>query len=111
MPAQSSAALERSLRLLGPLEGCVMRLVWSRQLRQPFVVRDVQPQMPELAYTTVMTTLNRLADKGLLSVTPVRGRRAHGYAIRLTPDGTRLTRSSNNLGRSRWQHSREKLTA
>jgi predicted transcriptional regulator len=42
--------------------------------------------MPELAYTTVMTTLNRLAEKGLLSVTPVRGRRAHEYRAVMNPD-------------------------
>lgn len=43
-----------------------MRAVWSDQVLGRFVVRDVQPRMPELAYTTVMTTLTRLARKGLL---------------------------------------------
>ncbi len=31
------------------------------------MVRDVHLLAPELAYTTVMTTLRRLADKGLLT--------------------------------------------
>lgn len=56
-----------------------MRAVWSGQVREPFVVRDIQPVTPELAYTTLMTTLNRLAEKGILSVERVAGQRAHDY--------------------------------
>src|SRR5207248_665149 len=52
----------------------------------PFVVRDVQARMPELAYTTVMTTVNRLADKGLLDVQLVRGQRAHSYRVAASPE-------------------------
>ena len=40
---------------------------------------DVQALMPQLAYTTVMTTLRRLADKGLLTARAEPGRRAHEY--------------------------------
>jgi predicted transcriptional regulator len=54
-----------------------MRAVWTRALPEPFVVRDVLALMPELAYTTVMTTVRRLADKGLLAADA--GRRAHEY--------------------------------
>jgi len=56
-----------------------MRAIWSGAVREPFVVRDVQAKTPGLAYTTVMTTLNRLADKGLLKVRAVPRQRAHEY--------------------------------
>jgi predicted transcriptional regulator len=69
--------LDRAVALLGPLEGRVMRAVWTRAVQQPFVVRDMLALMPELAYTTVMTTVRRLADKGLLSADA--GGRAHEY--------------------------------
>ena len=71
--------LERALRLLGPLEGRIMRAVWTGTVPQPFSVREMQAHMPELAYTTVMTTLSRLADKELLAVEPLPGSRAYGY--------------------------------
>src|SRR5438309_1866288 len=60
--------LEAALRLLGPLEGRIMRQVWTGALTEPFVVRDVQRLLPDLAYTTLMTTLNRLGDKEILKV-------------------------------------------
>ena len=71
--------LARALLLLGPLEGRLMKLIWDRRVREPFIVRDVLALTPELAYTTVMTTLNRLADKGLLSVTKVGSHQPHKY--------------------------------
>jgi predicted transcriptional regulator len=71
--------VERAVALLGPLEGRVMRAVWTGEVAETFVVRDVQNLMPKLAYTTVMTTLRRLADKGLLTARAEPGRRAHEY--------------------------------
>lgn len=52
--------------VLGPLEAEIMEVVW---LRNEVTVRDVHGALAAsrpLAYTTVMTTLGRLADKGLL---------------------------------------------
>ena len=50
--------------LLGPLEMEVMEVVWSCQRCS---VRDVVEKLnSRLAYTTVMTTLDRLYKKGLL---------------------------------------------
>jgi predicted transcriptional regulator len=72
-------ALERALGLLGPLEGRIMRAVWSGAIGQPFVVRDVQKVTPELAYTTLMTTLSRLAEKGILNQERVPHHRAYAY--------------------------------
>jgi predicted transcriptional regulator len=71
--------VERAVALLGPLQGRVMRAVWTGEVTQTFVVRDVQTLMPNLADTTVMTTLRRLADKGLLTAKAEPGRRAHEY--------------------------------
>lgn len=70
-----------------------MRAMWTGAVTEPFVVRDVQVLMPELAYTTVMTTLNRLAEKGLLDVQPIKGQRAHIYRLATSPE-TFLDRAS-----------------
>lgn len=52
---------------LGPLEAAVMRVVWDRQR---VTVRDVYEELRlnrRTSYSTVMTTLNSLARKGLAS--------------------------------------------
>ena len=49
----------------GPLEIRVLDALWARQT--PACVRDLQPQFPGVAYTTLMTTLDRLFRKGTLS--------------------------------------------
>jgi predicted transcriptional regulator len=64
-----------------------MRSVWTGQVPEPFAVRDVRAHMPELAYTTVMTTLRRLADKGLLVADATLGKRAYDYRPAGTPQG------------------------
>ena len=83
MPERTADAqdrdIERAVALLGPLEGRMMCAVWTGQVTDTFVVRDVHALMPQLAYTTVMTTLRRLADKGLLTARAEPGRRAHEY--------------------------------
>jgi len=67
---------------LGPLEQRLMDALWERGNA---TVREVQESncCPELAYTTLMTTLDRLYKKGLLS------REAEGRAFRYTPAMTR----------------------
>jgi predicted transcriptional regulator len=75
----AEGSLERALGLLGRLEARIMRAVWTGQVQEPFAVRDVRAHMPELAYTTVMTTLRRLADKGLLMADAAVGKRAYDY--------------------------------
>lgn len=62
----------------GELEQRVMELLWSA--REPQSVADVQAELGKertLAYTTVMTVLDRLAKKGL--VTRERVERAWQY--------------------------------
>ena len=61
---------------LGRLEREVMDVVWTPATKH--TVRDVQARLPrKAAYTTVMTTLDRLFKKGLVS------RRREGPGVRL----------------------------
>jgi predicted transcriptional regulator len=64
--------------VLGPLEGEIMRALWSSS--EPLSVREVLERLnrrrtPSLAYTTVMTVLTRLAEKEIVS----RRRVGRGY--------------------------------
>mgnify|MGYP003580082979 CR=1 FL=1 len=49
---------------LGPLERRVLEALWRRPTAAR--VRDLQPAFPDIAYTTLMTTLDRLYRKGVL---------------------------------------------
>jgi predicted transcriptional regulator len=51
--------------LLGPLEWRVLEALWSRGT--PAAVRDLIGEFPDTAYTTLMTTLDRLHRKGMLT--------------------------------------------
>jgi predicted transcriptional regulator len=51
----------------GPLEWRVLEALWERP--QAAAVRDLQASFPEAAYTTLMTTLDRLHRKGALTRT------------------------------------------
>lgn len=66
---------------LGDLERRVMEILWSRsdtELR----VRDVADVLPEYAYTTVATVLDRLVHKGVVH------RRRDGRTVLFTSVGT-----------------------
>ena len=86
MKPRASVSTRRALTLLGPLEAEIMGAAWSGRLREPFAVRDVAMLLPRLAYTTVMTTVQRLATKGLLTGVAGRGPHGHTYTVRETPD-------------------------
>lgn len=65
-------------RILGPLEAEVMRIVW--EAGEPTTVRQLLDRLntgrePKLAYTTAMTVMSRLVDKGALT----RRRQGRGY--------------------------------
>ncbi|HKJ54658.1 MAG TPA: BlaI/MecI/CopY family transcriptional regulator [Nitriliruptoraceae bacterium] len=79
--------------LLGPLEQDVMDVVWK--LRDA-TVRDVHEELVQerkIAYTTVMTTMARLATKGLLR------RDTAGLAHRYRPAVSQDTYLRSALGR------------
>ncbi len=85
-------------KLLGELEHEIMEIMWSRGVGS---VRDVlavlntaRPAERPLAYTTVMTVLARLADKGLLRRT--RTGKAHRYEVAETREAF-LARSSRDI--------------
>jgi predicted transcriptional regulator len=68
--------------VLGPLEAEIMDVVWDTD---EVTVRDVHKALGAsrpLAYTTVMTTLGRLADKGL--VKRIEDQPAHRYVPLVT---------------------------
>jgi len=68
LPASPSLA-----SFLGPLELQVLESLWRRAGETS--VRDIQGDFPGTAYTTLMTTLDRLFKKGLLE----RARRGKAY--------------------------------
>ena len=70
-------------RAPGPLETAVMAVVAGAPA--PVAVAEVQKQLPgDPAYTTVMTTLSRLAEKGAL--TQSREGRAYRYTLAAPPE-------------------------
>lgn len=73
-PARAAGAV------LGPLETRLVELLWTQ--RRPATVAHIRRALPELAYTTIMTTLDRLYRKGLL-LRDKQGR-AYAYAPRYT---------------------------
>ena len=62
----------------GPLEVRVLEALWARS--SPACVRDLQPGFPQVAYTTLMTTLDRLFRKGVLA-RHKRGRAFHYHPL------------------------------
>ncbi len=75
-------------KVLGDLEADIMKVVWKHNR---VTVRDVYEQLrleKTLAYTTVMTIMGRLAEKGLLQKEP------QGNAFVYTP-----TISEDDFGR------------
>ncbi|GAA4117364.1 BlaI/MecI/CopY family transcriptional regulator [Knoellia locipacati] len=81
---------------LGDLERSVMEQLWDSAGRRPdgASVRDVLEALPGergLAYTTVMTVLDRLSKKGLVT------RERDGRAWRYTPAGTRETLTAETM--------------
>lgn len=61
---QTNGNVRQLEAVFGPLEMRVLEALWSRGT--PACVRDIQPQFPGVAYTTLMTTLDRLFRKGTL---------------------------------------------
>ena len=83
-----------TLARLGPLEARVVEIVWKR--RAPVSVRDLQADLSGLAYTTVMTTLDRLYKKGLLR--RHKEGRAFLYSTRVTPHELQQTLAQRLVG-------------
>lgn len=72
--AAATAALSGGRSGFGPLETKVLELLWQKE--GATTVRHMHLAFPSLAYTTLMTTLDRLYRKGLL----IRRRRGRAFA-------------------------------
>lgn len=107
----SDQHLNRALKLLGPLEGRIMRAVWSGSVRQPFTVRHIQKVTPELAYTTLMTTLSRLAEKAILTQHRLSHQRAFVYRAAGTPSEFLAAASRDQASRMLEQYGDAALAA
>jgi predicted transcriptional regulator len=79
--------------LLGPLEWRVLEALWGAAA--PASVRDLTPQFPEIAYTTLMTTLDRLYRKGVLE--RVKQGRAFFYQTKLSRSAFESARATEAL--------------
>jgi predicted transcriptional regulator len=75
---------------LGPLEVRVLDELWARG--EGSTVRDLLPAFPGVAYTTLMTTADRLFRKGLLA------REKQGRAFAYTPRWSRAELSVRRAG-------------
>ena len=81
--------------ILGPLEWQVLTILWQSKTCS---VRDVVEQLPqERRYTTVMTTLSRLFQKGLLS--RARAHRKFLYSSRVSPQELECRSAEHILSR------------
>ena len=80
-------------KILGDLESDIMEIVWARKEAS---VRDVHLRLEsqrDLAYTTVMTVMSRLAEKGLLR------KRKDGAAFLYSPALSREAFTNGVVGR------------
>ena len=68
--------------LLGPLEAEIMEITWRDAPVTPGAVREALGAKRPLAYTTVMTVMSRLYEKGLLD--RIREGRAFAYSPRVS---------------------------
>jgi predicted transcriptional regulator len=85
-----------SAHRLGDLERAVMEQLWGSAAQRPggASVREVLEALPAergLAYTTVLTVLDRLSKKGLVT------RERDGRAWRYTPAGTRESLTAETM--------------
>lgn len=78
---------------LGPLELRVLDALWARA--SACSVRDLHPAFPAIAYTTLMTTLDRLHRKGVLA--REKQGRAFVYAPLATREGFQAARAGGTL--------------
>ena len=72
---------------LGDLERRVIEVLWQEPGRE-FTGRDVANELPDYAYTTVATVLDRLSHKKLVR------RRMNGRTIRFIATGTGATHTA-----------------
>jgi len=73
--SQYSVGKKELQAILGPLEASVLETIWN--FKRPVTVREVYEKLKKkkkIAYTTVMTVMDRLYNKGLLDRKIEKGR-------------------------------------
>jgi predicted transcriptional regulator len=101
--------------VLGPLESEVIEAAWKYG-DNSFTVREVFEDLKKdrkIAYTTVMTTMNSLHKKGLLSRKVTKGKGGLLYLYQTTMNRKDLERQTiSNVLRSLWKNfGKESLTS
>lgn len=71
---------------LGPLEQEVMEIIWSRPTVTVREVFEVVKKKREIAYTTIMTIMNRLVTKGYLN--QIRSGKTYSYTPKKNQEQT-----------------------
>jgi predicted transcriptional regulator len=89
-----AAAGGRLSPVFGPLEARVLEALWRRGA--PGTVRDLGDEFPTVAYTTLMTTLDRLHRKGALD--RERSGRAFLYRARYSREELEARLAAEALG-------------
>lgn len=82
-PVSLNSGQEGLRQVLGELEAEIMECMWERGSASVREVHVCLAERREIAYTTVMTVMGRLADKGMLA------RRSEGRAYVYSPSQTR----------------------
>ena len=72
------------VKVLGPLETDIMELLWKEKQGTVKQIHRTLQHRRDIAYTTVMTTMSRLAEKGILHRT--RDGLAYVYSPAITQD-------------------------
>jgi predicted transcriptional regulator len=86
---------EPTIASLGPLENQIMTVIWD--LSEANVSRVMDALKEPAAYTTIMTTLDRLYKKGLLNRR--KDSRAFLYSPRFSPEELELFVTENMIGK------------
>jgi predicted transcriptional regulator len=101
--------------VLGPLESEVMETVWQHGDKS-FTVREIYEDLKrtrKIAYTTVMTTMTSLFNKGLLTRNVTKGKGGLLYLYKAKMSRKDLEKETiSNVLRSLWQNfGKETLTS
>lgn len=71
-------------KVLGDLEADIMEIVWQKDISSVREVYELLNNERDIAYTTVMTVMGRLSDKGILKKN--RGGKSYLYSAAVSRD-------------------------
>ncbi|MHB8840525.1 MAG: BlaI/MecI/CopY family transcriptional regulator [Candidatus Aquicultor sp.] len=85
-----------SRKVLGDLEADIMDLIWEREIVSVREIHALLGCNREIAYTTVMTVMSRLSDKGILQ--KERDGKHYLYSAAITKDEFSQTMLASMIG-------------